>query len=65
MLKGPFPIRDLWRIYTELVGMLFTRDLLVDEKLAYARASHLETGHPIDGVNSQTEAVSLITNGKL
>ena len=65
MLKGPFPIRDLWRIYTELVGMLFTRDPLVDESLAHAGARDTETRHPIDGIDSQTEAVSLITNGKL
>ena len=65
MLKGPFPIRDLWRIYTELVGMLFTRDLLVDERLTHARAGDMEAGHTIDGIDSQTEAVSLISNGKL
>jgi hypothetical protein len=45
--------------------MLFTRDPLVDESLAHAGARDTETRHPIDGIDSQTEAVSLITNGKL
>src|SRR5262249_12828643 len=65
MLKGPFPICDLGRIDAEFVGVLFTRDPLVDESLAYASTRNTKTGHPIDGIDSQTEAVSLITNGKL
>src|SRR5258705_552211 len=64
MLKGPFPIRDLGRVYAELVSMLFTRDPLVNESLAHAGARDTETGHPVDGVDGQTEAVSLITNGE-
>ena len=64
MLKGPFPIRDLWRIYTELVGMLFTRDLLVEQSLAHAGAGDTETGHPVDGVDGQAEAIGLIADGE-
>ena len=33
-LKWPLLIRDLGTIHAELVGVLFTRDLLVDEILA-------------------------------
>src|SRR6266436_1420917 len=64
MLKGPFPIRELGRVYAELVGMLFTRDLLVDEGLTHARAGDMETGHPVDGVDGQAEAIGLIANGE-
>jgi hypothetical protein len=45
--------------------VLLARDPLVDESLAYASARNTKTGHPIDGIDSQTEAVNLITNGKL
>src|SRR6476659_6152082 len=64
MLKGPFPICDLGRIYTELVGMLFTRDLLVEQSLAHAGAGDTETGHPVDGVDGQAEAIGLIADGE-
>ena len=44
--------------------MLFTRDPLVDEGLAHARAGDTETGHPIDGIDSQAEAIGLIADGE-
>src|SRR5882757_1069662 len=65
MLIGPFPISKLGRVYPELISMLFTRDPLVDESLAHVGAGDMETRHPVDGIDSQTEAIGLITNGKL
>src|SRR5215831_3814122 len=64
-LKWPLPICDVGTIHAELVGVLFTRDLLVDEGLANAGAGYTESGHPVDGIDGQAEAVGLIADGKL
>jgi hypothetical protein len=64
-LERPLPIRDLWRIYAELPGVIFTRDLLVEQDLASARSDDAETRHAVDRVDGQSEAVGLVANGQL
>src|SRR4030095_9321467 len=53
------------RVYAELVSVLLTRDSLVDEGLAHLGTGDTEPGHPVDGIYGQTEAVSVVANGKL
>jgi hypothetical protein len=64
-LEWPFPIRDLGTIHAEFVGVLFTRDLLVDEVLANAGAGDAETRHPVNRIDGQAEAIGLIPDGQL
>src|SRR6516165_10630316 len=64
-LERPLPIRDLRRIYAELVGVILTCDLLVEQGLASARPGHAETRHAVDRVYSQAESIGLVLNGEL
>src|SRR5215471_7779369 len=47
-LKWPLPIRDFLRVYSELVGVVSTSDLLIHQSLANAGAFDSETGHSIN-----------------
>src|SRR4029453_14117835 len=64
-LKWPLPIRDLGTIHAKLAGVFLTLDPLVDQLLASARAGGTETGHPVNGIDGQSEAVGLIADGEL
>jgi len=64
-LERPLPICDVRCIHAELVGVVFTRDLLVEQGLASARPGDAETRHPINRVDSQAEAVGLVSNSEL
>src|SRR6516225_2262763 len=64
-LERPLPIYDVRRIYAEPVGVIFTRDLLVEQGLASARPGDAETRHAVDRVDSQAKAVGLVLNGEL
>src|SRR5215470_15816867 len=61
---GPLPVGNVFSIDAELVGVILGSDLFVEQGLANAGAGDAETGHPIDSVNGQAEAVSLVTNGQ-
>src|SRR6266403_4839650 len=61
---GPLPIGNVWLIDAELVGVIFAGDLLVEQGLANTGAGDAETGYPIDSVNGQAEAVSLVADGQ-
>jgi hypothetical protein len=50
-LKRPLPIRHGGRIDAELVGVLLTRDALVDQGFAHAGAGDTETGYPVNGID--------------
>ena len=52
-------------IHAELLGVVLTGDLLVEQGLSHAGARFTETGYPVDGVNGQAEAVGLVANGQL
>ena len=45
--------------------MVLANDLLVAQILTNTGSCDVETGHPVDGVNGQAEAVRLVANGKL
>src|SRR5260370_17615870 len=64
-LEGPLPIRDVQRIHAELPGVVFTCDLLVEQRLAGARPGNAEPRHTVDCVDGQAEAVGLVANGQL
>src|SRR5262249_26326527 len=64
-LEWPLPICDFWSIQAELIGVVLAVDLLVARVLTNAGSCDLETGHPVDRVNGQAEAVRLVANGKL
>jgi len=64
-LERPLPICDVQCIHAELVGVVFTRDLLVEQGLASARPGDAETRHPINRVDSKAEAVGLVSNSEL
>src|SRR6516162_10687667 len=49
--ERPLPFGDLQGIYAELIGMVLTGDLLVEQALASARSSDAETRHVVDCVN--------------
>jgi len=63
-LKRPLPIRDVGSIDAELVGVLFTRDLLVEEGLANTGACDTETGHPVNRIDGQAKAIGLVTDSE-
>ena len=44
--------------------MFLTRDPLVHEGFAHASAGDTETGHPVDGVDGQAEAIGVIADGE-
>jgi hypothetical protein len=50
-LKWPLPIRDGGLIDAELVGVLLTRDALVDQGFVHAGAGDTETGYPVNGID--------------
>src|SRR5437879_5499053 len=64
ILIGPFPIRDIGSIDTEPIGVLFTRDALVNQLFPHAGTSDAEAWHPVDGVYRNAEAIGLITDGE-
>src|SRR5262249_23431509 len=64
-LERPLPIPNLRRIHAELVGVIFTCDLLVQQGLASARPGDAETRHAVDRVDGQAEAVGLVADGQL
>ena len=53
--EWPLPIRDLFSIDTEFVGMASSRYLLIEHGFADARCGHTKTRHPVNGVNRQAE----------
>src|SRR5258708_24338647 len=61
---GPLPVCNVWSINAELVGVIFAGDLLIEQGLANTGPGDAERGHPIDGVNGQAEAVSLVPDGQ-
>src|SRR6516164_2402339 len=61
---GPLPVGNVYSIDAELVGVVLGSDLFIEQGLANIGAGDAETGHPIDSVNGQAEAASLITNGQ-
>jgi len=50
-LERPLPIGNLLGIDAELVGVIFCRDLLVEQRLAHPRSGHMKTRHAVDGVD--------------
>src|SRR6266542_7066016 len=64
-LKWPLPVGVLGPIQAELISILFASDLLVHQRLANAGAFDAETGHPINGVDGEAKAISLIADGQL
>ena len=63
-LKWPLPIRDVGTIHAELVGVLFTRDLLVEEGLANVGACNPEPRDPVNRIDGEAKAVGLITDSE-
>src|SRR5215510_2770605 len=63
-LKWPLPIRDVGPIDAELVGVLFTGDLLVEEGLASVGACGAEPRDPVNRIDGKAEAVGLIADGE-
>ena len=63
--ERPLPVRDVWPIRAKLPGVVFTRDLLVEQRLARARSADLVTRHAVDRIDGQAEAVGLIANSEL
>src|SRR5580700_747014 len=61
-LERPLPIRDVRRIHAELPCVVFTCDLLVEQRLAGARPGNAEPRHTVDCVDGEAEAVGLIAN---
>ena len=61
---GPLPVGNVFSIDAELVGVVLASDLFVEQGLANTGAGDAETGRPIDCVNGQAEAVSLVTDGQ-
>src|SRR5262249_9364421 len=61
---GPLPAGNVFSIDAELVGVILGSDLFVEQGIANTGAGDAETGHSIDSVNGQAEAVSLVTNGQ-
>jgi hypothetical protein len=47
-------------IHTELIGVVLTGDLLVEQGFSNAGSRLTETGYPVDGVNGQAETVRLV-----
>jgi len=47
------------------MGVVFAGDLLVAQRLANTGSRNAETGHPVDSVKGQAEAVGLVANGQL
>ena len=64
-LKWPLPIRDVGTIDAELVGVLFTGDLLVEEGLASVGACNAEPRNPVNRVDGEAKTVGLITDSEL
>ncbi len=50
-LERPLPIRDLRCVDAELPGVIFTRDLLVEQGLASARSGDAEARHAVDCID--------------
>src|SRR6476660_4296190 len=64
-LIGPFPIRNFRSIDAEPISVFLARDALVHQLLAHVRAGNMKPGHPVDGVDGQTEAIGVIPDRKL
>ena len=64
-LEWPLPVCDLWPIQSESIGVVLACDLLVTQGLSNTGSRDAETGHPVDGVHGQAEAVRLVANGQL
>src|SRR5262245_57382905 len=63
--ERPLPIRGLWPILAEFIGVVFACELFVPKSLANTGSRNTEAGHSVDGVNGQAKAVGLVTNGQL
>src|SRR5208282_1173485 len=63
--EWPLPIRDVTRIDTELVRVVFAFYLLVKQKLPNIGSSNVESWDPVDRVDRQAEAIRLVLDRQL
>src|SRR4029077_3716567 len=63
VLNWPLPVGDLGPIHAELMGVVFTRNLLVQQGLTNVGAFDSKTRYPINSIDCQAEAIGLIANG--
>jgi hypothetical protein len=52
-------------VYSEVVGVVLTFDLLIKQRLSKVGSPLTETGDPVNRVNSQAKAVGLVADGQL
>src|SRR5271165_1131179 len=58
--ERPLPFGYLFGIDTKRVRVVLTGDLVIEESLSNARSGNAETRHPVDAVDRQAEAISLV-----
>ena len=63
--EWPLPVRDVLRIDTELVRVVFTFYLLVEQKLPNIGSSDVESWDPVDRIDRQAEAIRLVLDRQL
>jgi len=61
--EWPQPVRDVLRIDAELVRVVFTSYLLVEQSFSDGGSRDAEAGHPVDCVDRKTEPIRLVLNG--
>jgi hypothetical protein len=52
-------------IYSKVVGVVLTFDLLIEQRFPNVRSCLTDTGYPVDRVNSQAKTVGLVADGQL
>ena len=61
-LIGPFPVHDLGLIDTVFICVIAASNLLVPELIFGVSSFYLETGHAIDDIDGDAEAVDSVAN---
>ena len=63
--EWPLPVRYVLGVDPELVRVVFTRYLLVEQSLPNRGSRDAEAGHPVACVDRQAEAIHLVSDGNL
>ncbi len=64
-MEGPLPVRDVWSVYAEFIGMVLTLNLLVEQAVSNTGCHFRQMGYAVDGVDGEAKTVGLVADGQL